>query len=89
MFHKANNKGADQAAHLRSLVCTFVVRMLQVVFFLASRPIYKEALTYPRLQGRIVRTCLQKSIASVEASLNGPETTKNKTDSFFAIRDAC
>ena len=33
-FSKANNNGADQTAHLRSLVCAFVIRMQQShVFF--------------------------------------------------------
>ena len=32
----ANNKGADQPAHLRSLISTFVVRCLDSIIFLDS-----------------------------------------------------
>ena len=41
-FQKANNKGADQTARVRSLVCTSVVRMQQfLVRGSLSRPNYK------------------------------------------------
>ena len=33
LFSKANNNGADQTAHLRSLVCAFVIRMQQSIYF--------------------------------------------------------
>ena len=38
-FEKANNKGADQTAQMRRLVCAFVVRKPPKAGFLASRPI--------------------------------------------------
>ena len=38
-FQNANNKGADQAARMRRLVCAFVVRKVPKTGFLASRPI--------------------------------------------------
>ena len=37
---KANNKGADQSARMRRLVCAFVVHKPPKIGFLASRPIY-------------------------------------------------
>ena len=39
-FQKANNKGADQTAWMRRLVCACVVRKLPKIGFLASRPIF-------------------------------------------------
>ena len=36
-FQKANNKGADQTARMRRLVCAFVVRQLPKTCFLAVR----------------------------------------------------
>ena len=39
-FQKANNKGADQTARMRRLVCACVVRKPPKTGFLASRPIY-------------------------------------------------
>ena len=39
-FQKANNKGADQSAGMRRLVCAFVVRKPPKTGFLASRPKY-------------------------------------------------
>ena len=38
-FQNANNRGADQTAWMRRLVCTFVVRKPPKTGFLASRPI--------------------------------------------------
>ena len=38
-FQTANNKGADQTARMRSLVCAFVVRKPRKTGFLATRPI--------------------------------------------------
>ena len=38
-FQKANNKGADQTARMRRLVCACVVRKPPKTGFLASRPI--------------------------------------------------
>ena len=37
-FQKANNKGADQTARMRRLVCVCVVREHPKTGFLASRP---------------------------------------------------
>ena len=43
LFSKnANNKGADQSAQMRRLICVFVVRKFPKTGFLASRPIYAE-----------------------------------------------
>ena len=39
-----NNKGADQTARMRRLVCTCVVRTLTKTVFLASWPIYNARL---------------------------------------------
>ena len=39
-FQKANNKGADQSAQMRRLVCAFVARKPRKTGFLASRPIW-------------------------------------------------
>ena len=39
-FKKANNKGADQTARMRRLVCACVVRKPPKTGFLASRPMY-------------------------------------------------
>ena len=39
-FQKANNKGADQTARMRRLVCTCVISNTQKTGFLASRPIF-------------------------------------------------
>ena len=39
IFLKVNNKGADQTAHMRRLVCAFVPRKPPKTGFLASRPI--------------------------------------------------
>ena len=41
-FQNANNKGADQSARMRRLVCTFVVRKPPKTGFLASRPILTQ-----------------------------------------------
>ena len=41
-FHKANNKGADQTARMRRLVCACVVRKPPMTVFLATRPISKD-----------------------------------------------
>ena len=38
MFFKVNNKGADQIARMRRLVCAFVVRKPQRQVFLVARP---------------------------------------------------
>ena len=38
-LHKANNKGADQSARMRRLVCACVVRKPPKTGFLASTPI--------------------------------------------------
>ena len=43
-FQKANNKGADQTARMRRLVCAFVVRKPPKTGFFASRPIYADNL---------------------------------------------
>ena len=43
-LQKANDKGADQAAQMRRLVCTFVVRNPRKTGFLALRPIYKDVI---------------------------------------------
>ena len=50
LSEKVNNKGADQTAHLRRLVCACVVRKLLKAGFLASRPncyypVYSDILT--------------------------------------------
>ena len=34
-FHQANNKGADQTARMRRLICAFVVRKQQSAFLAA------------------------------------------------------
>ena len=44
-FQKTNNKGADQTARMRRLVCAFVVRKPPKTGFLATGPNY----TYPYL----------------------------------------
>ena len=44
-FQKANNKGTDQSARMRRLVCAFVVRKPPKTGFLASRPIYDWYIT--------------------------------------------
>ena len=41
-FQKANNKGADQTARMRRLVCACVVRKPPKTGFLASRPVYLQ-----------------------------------------------
>ena len=38
-FQKENNKGADQSARMRRLVCTFAVHESPKTGFLTSRPI--------------------------------------------------
>ena len=38
-FQKANNKGADQTARMRRLVCACVVRKPPKIGFLTTRPI--------------------------------------------------
>ena len=43
-----NNKGADQSAWMRRLVCAFVVRKLLKTGFLASRPIYDLKLIFTK-----------------------------------------
>ena len=40
ILHKVNNKGADQTARMRRLVCPCVVRKPPKTGFLALRPIY-------------------------------------------------
>ena len=40
IFHKANNKGTDQTARMRRLVCACVVRNPPTTGFLAMRPIW-------------------------------------------------
>ena len=40
-FQEANNKGADQSARMRRLVCAFFVGKLWKTGFHASRPIYR------------------------------------------------
>ena len=39
IFQKVNNKGADQTARMRRLVCAYVVRNPPKTGFLATRPI--------------------------------------------------
>ena len=41
-FLKTNNKGTNQTALMRSLVCTCVVRKLLNTGFLSSRPMLKR-----------------------------------------------
>ena len=43
-FQKANNKGADQTARMRRLVCACVIRNTPKTGFLAPRPNYIEYL---------------------------------------------
>ena len=43
-FQKVNNKGADQTARMRRLVCTLVVRTSPKTGFLATWPICFDAL---------------------------------------------
>ena len=42
-FQNAKNKGADQSASMRRLVCAFVVRKPPKTGFLALRPIFYNA----------------------------------------------
>ena len=44
-FQKGNNRGADQSAWMRSLVCACVVRKPPKTGFLVSRPIFKVTLS--------------------------------------------
>ena len=42
IFQKANNKGTDQTAGMRRLVCAFAVRKPRKTGFLTSRPIWSK-----------------------------------------------
>ena len=48
----ANNKGADQAARMRRLICAFVVRMRKIKFFSRWKPIFIDFVNkrQPRLK---------------------------------------
>ena len=50
-FQIANNKGADQTARMRRLVCAFVVRKPPKTDFLALRPNYRYTLPFAHLLG--------------------------------------
>ena len=39
-FYRVNNKGADQTAHMRSLISDFVIRMLQNNGFFDGNHLY-------------------------------------------------
>ena len=52
-FQKANNKGADQTAQMRRLVCAFVVRKQQSQSFWHQGPYDVEAQAYGPLPGYV------------------------------------
>ena len=45
-FQNPNNKGADQSARMRRLICTFVVCKSPKTGFLASRPTYVKLFAF-------------------------------------------
>ena len=56
-----NNKGADQTARMRRLVCTCVVRKPPKTGFLASRPIYRTSFF----------VCYHRNIALINVKIQG------------------
>ena len=44
LYNKRTTKGADQTAHMRRLVCAFVVRKPPKTGFLTTRPNYNNAI---------------------------------------------
>ena len=62
-----NNKGADQTARMRRLFFAFVVRMLESVFFLATKPISRDEanIAWFRVTRPILRGIYMKLIIKV------------------------
>ena len=61
-FKKANNKGADQAARIRRLVCACVIRNTPKTGFLASRPIYGILFTQAKASD-VAKLCSQMLVS--------------------------
>ena len=80
IFQKANNKGVDQTARRRRLVCTCVVRKPPKTGFLATRSTYFEAIFVSFLESTILGCSVLMILFGLETEMkkNGSINPYNK-----------
>ena len=81
-FQKANNKGADQTALMRSLVCACIVRKLPKTGFLAPR-VYNTGVSFSEI---LKKTSNYPGTFSVTGLVFNKNVTQKMLFSVFQIK---